>query len=259
LERLVPAAVAVELVHTASLIHDDVLDEASTRRGKPTVYAEAGERMALSAGDFLFSQAFATLASLGEPSALVSLSDAAVLLCLGEFEQMRTAYTPEQPVDRYIKKIGWKTGALFEVCCELGGILSGASDDEVSLLGRYGFDLGLAFQIFDDVLDLLGGAELGKPIGTDLRDGTVTLPMLYALEEIERPDELSNVIRDQNPSDAEVTEAIALIAGTGAIEKSKAEARAYVVKAMEAAGAISSPDVSAQLSVIGEFVVDRYQ
>ncbi|MHB0976085.1 MAG: polyprenyl synthetase family protein [Candidatus Aquicultorales bacterium] len=258
LDRLMPAAVSVELVHTASLIHDDVLDEATTRRGRPTVYARLGESIALAAGDFLFSKAFEKLAGVGDAAALSLLSEAAVALCLGEFNQMETAYQPEQSVEGYLKKIGQKTAALFAACCGLGGLLSGASEADRERLSRFGYDLGLAFQIYDDILDISGGAELGKSIGTDLKDGTVTLPMLYALEELEDGRPLRRVIETRDPDPSEIDAAIASIIETGAIGRARDEAKLYVDKAMAAAEGIADKEVAEQLAVIGEFVIDRY-
>ncbi|MCL5291382.1 MAG: polyprenyl synthetase family protein [Actinobacteria bacterium] len=257
-QRLLPAAVAVELVHTASLVHDDILDRAVIRRGAPTVYAAWGERMASAAGDFLFAKAFECLAGLSDPAALVALSDAAVALCLGEFEQMQTAHLPHQSVEGYLGKIERKTAALFAACCRLGGILAGADEPEIEALEKYGYDLGIAFQIYDDILDFTGGAALGKPTGTDLRDGTVTMPMLYAMDELKESRALVAVIEALNPDDREVFHAIELVERSCALDRAKAQARSFVDRAIAVAGGLSNQAVAKQLSTIGEFVIDRY-
>ena len=258
LSRLLPAAVSVELVHMASLIHDDVLDGAGIRRGSPTVYAAYGARTASAVGDFLFAKAFEILAELADERALVALSEATVALCLGEFEQMQTAHFPHQSIETYLRKIGHKTAALFAASCRLGGIMGGARDEDVERLGAYGFNLGLAFQIYDDILDLIGGASLGKPIGTDLRDGTVTMPMLYAIDEVEERDVLVSVIEAETPDEAKVLEAIEIVRKSRAMDKAKAQARAFIDEAVRIASGLGDRAVSDQLAAIGEYVINRY-
>ncbi len=259
LSRLLPAAVSVELVHMASLIHDDVLDGADTRRGNPTVYAAYGARTASAVGDFLFAKAFEILAGLADERALAALSEAAVALCLGEFEQMETAHFPHQSMEAYLRKIGHKTAALFAASCRLGGILGGARDEEVERLGAYGFNLGLAFQIYDDILDLIGGASLGKPIGTDLRDGTVTMPMLYAMNEAKEGNVLISVIEAPESDEEKILSAIEFVKKSGAMAKAKAQARAFIDKAVGIARGLSDRAVSEQLTAIGEYAINRYR
>jgi geranylgeranyl pyrophosphate synthase len=178
--RAVRAAVAVELIHMASLVHDDVLDRAPLRRGRPTVFAEAGRDRASSLGDFLFSTAFAGLAAAGDESSIAELSDTAVDLARGELLQRRGSFNLSLGEDEYLARCRLKTGRLFAAACVLGEPEAEATKREA--LAAFGHRIGLAFQMLDDVLDISGPAErTGKARGTDLLDGTVTLPVIRAV------------------------------------------------------------------------------
>jgi len=256
-EKLMPAAVASELIHMASLIHDDILDGASTRRGIPTVNAVWGEQVAIAAGDYLFATAFELL-SHTPIRAVEIMVNAAVDLSLGELDQMVTAHVADQSMGDYVQKARRKTAALFAACCQVGSYLSGASEAEVAALTKYGEDLGVAFQIYDDVLDIIGGKQTGKATGVDVRDGTVTVPMLYALETLGRQSELAAIIANVTPSDSEVEAALAMIDQSGAVARAKDTARSYVDTALDSLKVLSKPEAVAVFTGIGEFVVDRY-
>lgn len=171
----VRAATAIELIHMATLVHDDVLDDAPLRRGRPTVAATSGRGRATATGDLLFSRAFALLAAAGDLRAIELLSRASVALARGELAQRQDAYDASVSEQRYLERCRLKTAALFECACLLGR-------DEKEL-GEFGASIGLAFQLLDDVLDVSGPPErTGKARGTDLLDGTVTLPLILAAE-----------------------------------------------------------------------------
>ncbi len=174
-EEAVRAAGAIELIHMATLVHDDVLDAAPLRRGRPTIAATSGRERATATGDLLFSRAFALLAAAGDRRAIALLSSASVALARGELAQRQDAYDTSVDERRYLERCRLKTGALFECACLLGG--------DVDALGEFGAAIGLAFQLLDDVLDVSGPPErTGKARGTDLLDGTVTLPLIVAGE-----------------------------------------------------------------------------
>ncbi len=182
-QALVSAAAAVELVHMATLVHDDLIDGATTRRGRPTVARAHGADAAINVGDFLFARAFAELTRLGSPAAVSALAEASLDLARGEMDQQRAAGDLALPVDAYMARCQRKTGALFAVACRLGALLSGASDEAQRRLAAFGTHVGVAFQILDDILDLAGApADTGKRRGTDILCGTVTLPQILARE-----------------------------------------------------------------------------
>jgi geranylgeranyl pyrophosphate synthase len=174
-EEAIRAAAAIELIHMATLVHDDVLDAAPLRRGRPTVAATSGRERAVATGDLLFSRAFALLAEAGQKRSIELLATASVALARGELAQRQDAYDTSIDEERYLERCRLKTATLFECACLLGS--------DVEALGEFGASIGLAFQLLDDVLDVCGPPErTGKARGTDLLDGTVTLPLILALE-----------------------------------------------------------------------------
>jgi len=183
-EPLVAAACSVELIHMAALLHDDVLDRAPLRRGLPTVFATDGRDAAVSTGDHLFARAFGELAVIGHAGAVQTLSIASSALVRGELMQRADAWSADVVVARYLERCELKTASLFETACRLGALLGAPGPGAADRLGSFGRQIGLAFQILDDVLDLAGApGQTGKRRGTDLLDGTVTLPLIYAREE----------------------------------------------------------------------------
>ncbi|MEW6188796.1 MAG: polyprenyl synthetase family protein [Actinomycetota bacterium] len=259
LEKLMPAAIAVELIHMASLVHDDIVDGAETRRGMPTINFTWGSHIATATGDFLFATAFVLLSKLDNSRAVDIMSQTALDLSLGELQQVETAHSLAQTIDDYLTVIRNKTATLFSASCQLGGLISGASEEDSEALKIYGENLGMAFQIYDDLLDLSGEKEsLGKPIGADLRDGTLTMPILFALEETELNSHLCRVIEGRNSTEDEIKEAIQIIRGTKALLRTREEANTYVKKAIDALSSISSEETRRNLLSIGYFVVDRY-
>jgi geranylgeranyl pyrophosphate synthase len=182
-EGLLSAAAAVELVHMATLVHDDLLDGATMRRGRPTVARALGEARAVSTGDFLFARAFAELTRTRDPRAVSALAEAALDLSRGEIDQQRAAFDLDLAEGAYLSRCRRKTAALFSVACRLGALVGGSDREAEARLAAFGENVGMAFQIFDDILDLAGApAETGKRRGTDLCDGTVTLPVILALQ-----------------------------------------------------------------------------
>jgi geranylgeranyl pyrophosphate synthase len=254
-ERLVRAAVAVELIHSASLVHDDVLDAAALRRGAPTVVAAAGRTIATATGDLLFSRAFAELAAGGELDDVRALSAAASALAAGELMQRADAWNAAVPLDRYLHRCELKTGSLFEAACRLGALGSGAGDEVVDALALFGRRIGLAFQLLDDVLDVSGpSTRTGKARGTDLLDGTVTLPLILARELDPRLAQL-DLHALQTPRDAE--QACDRIAATGALAAAKRQALAVVADARADLPLLPTAQQRA-LELVAEGVVERY-
>jgi geranylgeranyl pyrophosphate synthase len=251
-EGLVRAAVAVELVHSATLVHDDVLDGAHLRRGQPTVFAAAGREMATATGDLLFASAFAELVRNERAADVRVLSIASSALAQGELMQRADAWNVAVPLERYLERCDLKTARLFQAACELGAL---QTDGPSSELGAFGRRIGLAFQLLDDVLDVSGPAErTGKHRGTDLLDGTVTLPLIVARE---RDPELAalDLRAVRTPEQAEAV--CDRIAATGALDTARTQALAMVADAKAALPEL--PDAQrAALELVADGVVDRY-
>jgi geranylgeranyl pyrophosphate synthase len=238
-EPPVAAGVAVELVHMASLVHDDLIDGAEFRRGRASAWARHGPAAARAAGDYLFARAFAELADAGEERALAVLADACLCLARGEAMQRTQAHDPETTVPEYLERCALKTGKLFEAACVLGG--------RGPELAPFGLALGIAFQIADDILDCTGDAlETGKVGGTDLREGTPTLPLLLAA----RQDAVVRAALLGGPLDG----VLVRVAESGALERSRRLADRYARRARTALGLHPRRDALAALTYV---VVDR--
>jgi octaprenyl-diphosphate synthase len=217
-ERALCGGVAVELVHTATLVHDDLIDAAALRRGRAAVWSTHGAGAARAAGDYLFARAFAELAEAGDLEGVRILADTCLALARGEALQRSQLHDPETTEEAYFERIGLKSGKLFEAACLLG------SRDE--RLGRFGLALGMAFQIVDDILDCSGDTiETGKIAGTDLREGTPTLPLLLAARE----DDVVRRALAGGPLDG----VLLRVAATGALERSRDVALDYTRQARE--------------------------
>ncbi len=260
---LVRAAVAVELVHSATLVHDDVIDGALLRRGHPSVVARAGRRAAIATGDLLFSRAFAELARNGDVAQLLALSDASSALAAGELLQREDAYAGGVAVERYLLRCELKTAALFEAACRLGALVARGNGDQgpagalAEALGAFARRIGLAFQLLDDVLDVSGPVErTGKTRGADLLDGTVTLPLILARE---RDASLAAVDLASLAGPEQAGELCDRIAATGALEEARVRALVLVAEAKATLPAILPGDRAALLDLVADAVVERYR
>jgi geranylgeranyl pyrophosphate synthase len=252
--HLVAAAAAVEMLHMATLVHDDVLDSAALRRGRPTVFAQGGRLAATATGDLLFSRAFAELAAAGSEDAVRALSAASSALARGELMQRDDAWSSDVTPERYLERCRLKTASLFDASCRLGAIF-GARLALADPLGCFGERIGLAFQMLDDVLDVAGPAErTGKPRGADLLDGTVTLPLILA----RRHDH--DLLDLDPPLDPErAAELCHRIAATGALDQSRDEALAHVAEAKRSLEELDLPPTRRRaLKLVAEGVVERY-
>ncbi|MGH2910981.1 MAG: polyprenyl synthetase family protein [Solirubrobacteraceae bacterium] len=256
-QNLMRAAVAVELVHSATLVHDDLIDGATLRRGRPTVATVAGREAAIATGDLLFSRAFAELALNDDPGQLLALSDASSALAAGELLQREDAYAADIAVERYLERCRLKTAALFEAACRLGTLV--AREGTVTLaaaLGKFASRIGLAFQLLDDVLDVSGPAQrTGKARGTDLLDGTVTLPLILARERDERIAAV-DLASLEGPGEAE--ELCERIASTGALDEARERALSIVSEAKATLPALLPDGRHELLDLVADAVVERY-
>ncbi|MCI0184356.1 Heptaprenyl diphosphate synthase component 2 [Acidibacillus sp. S0AB] len=248
IDSLAQVAVGLELIHMATLVHDDVIDNADTRRGNSTVKAHFGNRVAMYTGDFIFAQALSVLSEIKDPRAHRILSAAIEHMCIGEIEQIRDLYSLDQNLRIYLKRIRRKTALLIVMSCALGALVSQADSSIVASLRRFGYYAGMAFQITDDILDFTASAErLGKPVGGDLRQGNITIPVLFALQNSQTKTDLGHLI-SLNQTSEQVLEAIAIVKDSDGIVKAKALADRYLDKANMALSTL--PDIPTRESLI---------
>ncbi|MDD4168714.1 MAG: polyprenyl synthetase family protein [Desulfotomaculaceae bacterium] len=232
LEEIKPLAVALELVHMASLIHDDVVDDSMTRRGAPTVKAIWGNGISANIGMYIFAKSL-TLIAKYEDNPLISKvsAHASIKMCEGEIQQISTSFDSGQGVKDYFIRVKRKTALLISASVQLGAVACGAGRNIHLPLRRYGNCIGMAFQITDDILDLEADQkDIGKPVGSDLRQGIITLPLIYAFGKSGQRDRLLELARQVEKDEGEVQEAIELIRDCGAIDYSFKVARKYIEK-----------------------------
>ncbi|HEB12511.1 MAG TPA: polyprenyl synthetase family protein [Actinobacteria bacterium] len=254
-EKLFSSCAAVELVHLASLIHDDVLDASATRRGVSTISADYGPERAINVGNYLFGLSFQLLSDCNDSILIVYLAQSSIYLSQGELQQKQALRCLDQSIDDYLARIYTKTAALFEASCLMGAAIGGLPDTENKYLQDYARSLGMAFQIYDDILDFTSDAKaLGKPTGSDIREGTITLPMIFAL----RRDCKELAVAIHEPDQDNVKKAVNAVIDSGAIEEAIEVARGYVNAARRGVNRLPDCPARKDLVSLGNFVIDRY-
>jgi len=259
LEQLMPAAMAVELTHAATLVHDDVIDRSAVRRGRPTVAASLGDEPAIVIGDFYFAKAYEHAARTDSPEVVGILARAVMEICAGEVRQQAIRYRYSTDVTEYMGRIRAKTATLLAACCDIGALLAGIDPLQRKALESYGVLLGLAFQIADDVLDYTGSeGEVGKPIGHDIAEGFATLPLMLAMKDKIRAERLETVLRDGRKLSADEARLVVdeVRAGGGA-DQATAVAREYASAARAQLDAIPESAARAALAALTDYVVTR--
>jgi geranylgeranyl pyrophosphate synthase len=253
-DRLVTLAAAVEAVHTATLVHDDTVDHALTRRGLGTISALWNPKVAILIGDFLFAQSAELAAQLESVPIISLLADTVMAMSSGELRQLASSQARVVDEADYFHRIGGKTASLFSMCCEGAAIVSEQTVERQESLRSYGANLGLAFQIADDVLDFVGDeADLGKPVGNDLRQGTITLPViLWAQEESRDPQLLLDLQEGRNHNAV-----IEAVRASGAIERGLERAQEYAQEARAALAPFPGGGVKDALRELTETVIRR--
>lgn len=259
-ERTYGLAAAVEFIHTATLLHDDVVDESGERRGQKTANLIFGNQASVLVGDFLFSRAFQLMVADGSLDVLRILSDSAAIITQGEVKQLATASDLNATIDDYLQVVQAKTAALFAAACEIGPIIAGADKGAAQALCEYGMNLGIAFQIVDDVLDYTADqAKLGKNIGDDFREGKMTLPVILALQKANEKDRAfwQRTVGDRKIHDGDLETAQRLLKDNGALNAGMALASDYVEKARMALAETPDGTLRVMLDDIARYVVDR--
>ncbi len=259
-EDHVQLAASVEFMHTATLLHDDVVDESDLRRGKKSARILWGNEASVLVGDFLLGQAFKMMVDVGSLEALRILSDAAAVIAEGEVMQLIASKNTETNEDEYLAVINAKTAALFSAAAEVGAVLAQRPKAEQAALRSYGKNLGIAFQLLDDVLDYSGDQDqLGKSVGDDFREGKITLPVVlsYRRGSDENREFWSRVLQDGDVQDGDLEQAISLLREHGAIEDTVERARHYGFIAHDALAIFPETNYKAALLDAVAFCIDR--
>ena len=257
-DRLVTVGASVELVHMATLVHDDVVDDTATRRGQPTANAVFGNGVAVLTGDYLLARAMRLLALDGDLRIIRTVSEITTAMSEGEVMELAATGDPGIDVETYYEILRKKTAVFVEGCCRCGAILGSESAEFENALAQYGYHLGMAFQIADDLLDYTGDPSItGKPIGTDLRDGRATLPFLYALREGVEASRLLRMFGDSELQESTVGEIVQALDSAGIFTRTRAVAEGHVEHA--AASLKPLPESKAKESFIAltDYVVQR--
>lgn len=255
LEKLKAVAVALELIHMATLVHDDVIDDAESRRGKLTVKAKWDNQIAMFTGDYIIAQALSYITQLDNPRIHQVLSKAIVEMCLGEIEQIKALYQWNQSLKTYFLRIKRKTALLMAVSCQLGGLVCDTSEEVSRALYRYGYYVGMAFQITDDILDFTGTEkQLGKPAGSDLLQGNITLPVLASFKDSVVRDKIIGEFDQKKPNMVQIIE---LVKTSGGITCANEIAQRYLQKARETVQQLNSSKSQETFMRITQFIEQR--
>ena len=258
LNRLVPLGTAIELLHTASLVHDDVVDGATSRRGRPTANAVFDNALTVLLGDFMFANAAEMVTRTGSLSVTRLFALALMKMTSGELDQDAAAFDVARNVQHYLWRIGGKTAALFANATQGGAMLAECSEEEIEALRSFGYNLGMAFQIVDDILDFVGDeAELGKPVGSDLLEGTITLPALFYLDSVGRENPVRRFLAAKRNREALLQEALIAITESAALESARSLAREFVDRAVADLDPLGASDSRRTLEELGRYVLTR--
>ncbi len=256
--RAVTCAALVELTHTTTLLHDDVVDGATMRRGKPAANLVWGNETSVLVGDYLFAQVFVTASKRGIAELMHPLAHATAQMCAGELLETQMRGYWEMTERQYLDIVALKTGSLTECSCRMGALAVGATEVQVEALGTFGRSIGVAFQIVDDVFDVVLNAEqIGKPVGNDLREGAITLPMLWTIENSPHKEEFRALLSLEEKSDDDVNRAIQIMREGDGAHSSMQLARSYVEAAKEVLNEFPDCDAKSMLCDIADYVLAR--
>lgn len=258
LERVLPVAAAVELIHMASLVHDDVVDDSRIRRGRPTVNAQWSNQISVLTGDNLFAKAFSLLAQTGNTRVVEIMANTVYEISKGELAQIASYFDVSQTEADYYERIAQKTGYLLAECCRLGGVIAGVDEAQIQALYDYGMGVGLSFQIADDLLDFHGSAKtVGKPVAGDLKLGILTLPVIYALANSADAEELRAIIETRTVTDEQIDRVKEILTNCGAFDYARQQADLHLAKAQSALDRVPALETREALKDLAHFVINR--
>lgn len=248
-------AAAIELIHMATLVHDDVIDCAETRRGNPTANSQWGNHSSVLAGDFLFAKAFSLIAAQGNVQIIRILADVICSMSEGEIVQIRESFNSKQSEADYYARIAQKTADFIAGSLQCGAITAGMNPNEIEGLRLYGYNIGMAFQITDDILDFTASPEqLGKPVANDLRQGIITLPVIHAMEHSNYGQELRDMIASRNMNDKDIERGLSIVREAGSIDYAYQQVASYLHNACQVLPLSLDTAIRAALLEIADFV-----
>ena len=258
LTYLLPMAVSVELMHTSTLVHDDAIDKSVVRRGQPTINKIWGDDIAILMGDYLFAKAGEFVSDTKNPRVIKLFSQTLAIISSGEINQFLGAFNLEQSREDYVQRISRKTASLFCLATESGAILSGAPEKSVEILKEYGYNLGIAFQIVDDILDFTGTEEtLGKPTGSDLAQGTLTLPAMLLLKRYPEDNPVKRLFENEKKDKKDIALAIELISNSSIVEECYSVATDYCSRACQNLNLLQESATRQTLIELADYVTER--
>ncbi|HXK33220.1 MAG TPA: polyprenyl synthetase family protein [Dehalococcoidia bacterium] len=257
-ELHVPLAASIELLHTATLVHDDVIDASMSRRGRPTANALFNNAAAVMLGDYMFAQSAELISRTRNADVVRLFSLTLMAIAGGELRQDMSAYEYGQDTMQYFGRIEGKTASLFATCAEGGAMVAGCDDQQREALRRYGLNVGMAFQLVDDILDFAGDEEeMGKPIGSDLLQGTLTLPSLLLMERHPKDNPIKRAFRSKRPNPRYVAEAVHAVLSSDILDECYSVARDFRDRALEALATLPETPARAALEDIAQHVIER--
>jgi geranylgeranyl pyrophosphate synthase len=257
-DKIISMAAAVEMLHTATLVHDDVVDGSLLRRGSPTLNARWSPGATILTGDYMFARAADLAAQTGNVRVMEIFARTLMTIVSGELRQLFGDATRRQTREDYFKRIYAKTASMFELATEAAGVLIGATENEILALRQYGHDLGIAFQIMDDVLDFISDeSQMGKPVASDLRQGIVTLPVIDYLDSHPSDKRVDELLRSGQHSDELVLPIVADVRASGAIDRAVTEARGFVRAAQQRLLQLPDSEARQSMLAVANYVVAR--
>jgi geranylgeranyl pyrophosphate synthase len=257
LERLLPMAVAVELMHLATLVHDDTIDNSPVRWGRPTVHKLWGMEQAVLLGDYMFARSGQLTATTGNVRVIRLLSETLMTISSGELAQASSAFNLNQTLQSYIQRIASKTASLFCLATESGAVLSQAPEESIQILRNYGYNLGIAFQVVDDILDFIGTEEeLGKPVGSDLSQGTLTLPAMLLNEKYPEDNPVKRLF-EKGDKEENIRQAVDAIRNSSIVQECLAVASEYTSRACQGIERLPQNSSRQALVNLAEYIVTR--
>lgn len=258
-DDLVPLAASLELTHVASLIHDDVIDNSGLRRGRETANAKFGNHVAVLAGDYLFASVFGLIGEKEYPRVLgLKLAELVKLLTIGEIQQDSALYKIPDGTHEYYRQIERKTAEFMAVCCETGALVEGLDSGIADRMHEFGYNLGMAFQITDDLLDITGDEKtIGKPAGSDIKQGVITLPVIWALKNSPKKERLAAIVSNKMMTETELCEALTIVRDSDGIPYSKQKVQEYIRLAKSAIPDECKPELKKSFESLADYILKR--